>query len=142
MYNLDKNDNPAGKMLRLFTAKLDKMGVKYTVNSERHVIMLRYRGDHFKELAFTFTFDKDGKSVSLRVFSIAKFKDDYLSYAYRFCNKMNVEYRWIKFYVDKDNELTAAMDAVINPETVGEECFEILARAVTIVDDVYGKLNL
>ena len=50
-------------------------------------------------------------------------------------------YRWMRFYVDSDNEFTAALDAVINGETIGEECYELLGRAVSIVDDVCGKLH-
>lgn len=140
MYDFGKSGKPADKMVKLFTDKLDAEGVKYRVNPDQPVVRLGYRGDNFEGLTFTFAFDDDGESVALRVFSIAKFDKEDLPHAYRFCSMMNMEYRWIKFYVDRDDEFTAAIDAVISPETAGEECYELLGRAVAIVDDVYGKL--
>ena len=72
---------------------------------------------------------------------LEKFSEEQLYDAYEFCNKMCYAYRWMRFYVDSDNEFTAALDAVINGETIGEECYELLGRAVSIVDDVCGKLH-
>ena len=131
---------PADAALQAFTARLDRDGIKYTVHSERPIVFTTYNGDNFKSQRFSMFFDEDGKSIAMRVFSILNFSPDQLMYAYEFCNKMNMKYRWLRFYVDDDLELTAAMDAVITLDTCADECREILGRTVSIVDDVYGEL--
>ena len=124
-----------------FVRKLDEEKIKYDLHNEKPIIYIGYKGDNFESLTFTFIFDDDGLSFALRVFSIEKFSEEQLYDAYEFCNKMCYAYRWMRFYVDSDNEFTAALDAVINGETIGEECYELLGRAVSIVDDVCGKLQ-
>ncbi len=52
------------------------------------------------------------------------------------CNALNVQYRWLKFCVDDDNDIMVEDDAIVNPETAGEECFELLLRTVQILSEV------
>ncbi len=132
---------PAFKMMDKFIAVLKREGIKYDVSKDKPYVYIKYKGDNFDSLTFSFFFDEDGESVALKVFSIVEFQPNQLLDAYEYCNKMNASYRWIKFYVDDDNELTADMDAVINERTVGEECYELLGRAVRIVDKACGELN-
>ena len=127
--------------LKLFTSALDAKGIKYRVDDERPVVRITYDGENYKDLTFTFIFDDDGESVALRVFSIEEFTAAQLPQAYAFCNRMNSEYRWLRFHIDSDNELTAGMDAVITSENAGAVCSELLSRAVDIVDDVCGALR-
>ncbi len=133
--------NAARQMVKIFTQKLDEESKIYNVNDERNVVTLNYKGEHFDSLTFTFFFDDDGASVGVRVYSIVKFQKNQLADAYQFCNEMNNKYRWLKFYVDSDDEFTAAMDAVISVESAGDECYEILTRTVSIVDSVYEILH-
>ena len=139
MFGMKKN--PAAVALQRFTRRLDSEGIKYSVSSDKDVVRIVYNGDNFKSLTFTFIFDDDGKSFALRVFSIAQFTQAQLEDAYEFCNRMNDNYRWLRFYVDEDRELTAALDAVIPNDEVGEIGSELLHRAVNIVDSVCEELN-
>jgi hypothetical protein len=60
---------------------------------------------------------------------------------YQLCSELNQEYKWAKFYVDEsDNTLTVQDDAIIQLDTCGAECYELLARLVLIVDEVYPKM--
>ncbi len=127
--------------IKSFEAKLKKEKYKYTVGKDGDMIYLNFNGDHYKGLSFSFIFDDDGESVALRVFSIEEFSPAQLPQAYEFCNRMNNEYRWLRFHIDSDNELTAGMDAVITSENAGDVCCELLQRAVGIVDDVCGELR-
>ncbi len=136
-----KKVSPAAASLQLFTRQLDSENIKYSVDSEKDIVRVRYNGDHFKSVTFTFIFDDDGESFALRVFSIAQFTNNQLSDAYEFCNRMNDNYRWLRIYVDDDKELTAALDAVITPATTGAVGSELLHRAVNIVDSVCKELN-
>lgn len=132
---------PADRMVQLFTDALKKDGIKYTAHDEKPAVFVDYSGDNYNRLRFGFWFDEDGESVQLKVFSIFQFTKAQLPDAYEFCNQMNADWRWIRFYVDSDDELTADMDAVISPTTVGKECVEILHRARSIIDKVVGELK-
>lgn len=136
-----KKRSPASIVLELFTNKLDEEKIRYSVEAEKDIVRVRYNGDHFKSVTFTFIFDDDGASFAMRVFSIAQFTSAQLADAYEFCNRMNDKFRWLRFYVDGDRELTAALDAVITPSNAGAACFELLHRAVNIVDSVCKELN-
>ena len=129
------------EMMELFAARCTTEGLKFRKNPERASILLNYGADNFDSLDFGFYYDDSGKSVALKVFSIMKFKKEQLPIAYEFCNAMNAKWRWVRFYVDSDDELTADLDAYISKESVGDECLNLLQRAVSIVDDVMGELK-
>ncbi len=132
--------DPAQRIVEVFTALLDKEGLKYSVSDSKPAVFLNYSGDNFKSLTFSIFVDDDGLSIAVRVFSILKFTSDQLPDAYEFCNRMALKYRWVHFYVDSDLELTAGLDAVISEGTAAAECLELLRRTVSIVDDVYGEI--
>ena len=104
------------------------------------IITIGAGGDNAKEIELVFFFDGDGDSVNVKSFSIARVPADRLMDMYVKLNELNYEYRWVKFYLDKDNEVTVSGDAIINPDSAAEECFEILLRYHNIIDEVYPQL--
>lgn len=114
----------------------------YPPQGERttEVVKIDYSGKHGNDLSFTFFFDPTGDTVNVKMFSICKVGEEKLMNMYVTLNEINYEYRWIKMYMDNDNEVTASGDAIINPETAGEECFEILLRYLSILDDAYPRI--
>ena len=132
--------SPAFDVLDIVVNELNAKNIKFDLSDDKPVIFVQFSGDHINGQTFTLIIDEDGESVALRVFSIFKFESGQLSDAYEFCNKVNNQYRWMRFYVDSDDEFTAAIDAVITPSTAGAECYELIGRAVNIVDSVYGEL--
>lgn len=131
---------PAVQMIDAFCAELDRKGVKYSANREKKLVSITYDNDHYKNQAFTFFFDDDGASFYVRAYSIEQFTKSQLDDAYAFCNQMNADYRWLTFYVDSDDELTARADSIANLKTMGPRGYEILQRFVRIVDKVCEKL--
>ena len=55
------------------------------------------------------------------------------------CNSLNQEYRWVRFYLDKDWDLICEADALLDPSSGGEECLSIVRRMVNIIDEAYPK---
>ena len=51
------------------------------------------------------------------------------------CNKLNCIYRYVKFFVDKDNDIVTYVDAIVNEETAGEECFKLLVYNCQTLDE-------
>ena len=134
---------PEDKACDAFTSALRSEGINFNKSDDKPSVFIKYNGDNFNNLTFSFFFDEGGEAVSIKVFSIFQFSKSQLPDAYKFCNEMNNEWRWIRFYVDSDDEFTADYDAVIHPNspTCGSECVALLRRAVRIVDKVCGELN-
>lgn len=51
------------------------------------------------------------------------------------CNALNAQFKWVTFYVDKDNDLILHDDAILSPENAADEAFELLVRMVKIADE-------
>ena len=103
-------------------------------------VKISYSAKHGNELNIIFFFDPEGGSVNIKVFEICKPDEEKLMNMYVAINELNNSYRWIKLYLDDDNEVTASGDAIINEDTAGEECFEILIRYLSILDEAYPTL--
>lgn len=55
---------------------------------------------------------------------------------YAVCNDLNATYRWLKFFVDRDNDLMVTDDAIVSEESAADECFELLGRRINILKEV------
>lgn len=125
--------------VKMFTDYMDRKDVKYTILKEDRV-RIGFNGDNMPTISLIFAFGDDGRDVAIRVFSIAKVPEEKIGNACFACSKLNYKFRWVKFYLDRDNEVTASMDAVIDPYTTGEECYELLIRTTDIVDKAYPDI--
>lgn len=115
--------------------KLDQFG------DDMEVVKVRYSADNVDCVEVKLFFDDDNRSVAVRSFNICKVPENKKPAVYETCSKLNDKFRWIKFYIDEDdNTVTGAMDAIIQLDSCGEECKEIIHRTVGIVDDAYPDL--
>lgn len=125
-------------------AHLEEKDVRYDyfegTENRSEAIKIAYRGDNAESVSVIIFFDEDGGSVNVKSFSIAKVPSAKMMDMYVLLNEINNEYRWVKFYIDSDDEVTVSGDAIINAETAGEECLEIAHRYIGIIDDVYPRL--
>ena len=119
-----------------FINTLDAKGVKYTdVDSE--TVKITYNTDNAPSVSVLVIFDEDGKNfVQFISFEIAKFAKNKEA-GVAACNQANADYRWVKFYLDKDTDLTCDMDAYVYEDTCGEVCLSLVKRMVNIIDDNY-----
>lgn len=56
------------------------------------------------------------------------------------CNELNCRYKWVTFYVDKDNDVVLHDDAILSIDNCCEEAFELLLRMVKIGEDVKPQI--
>ena len=60
---------------------------------------------------------------------------------YKVVNECNATYAYVKFVLNEEQgQVTLIEDDVIQLDSCGLECYELLDRMVAIVDDVYPKL--
>ncbi len=124
-----------------FIRALEKNDLRYQHEeaTEKHAEYVRvgFTGKHGQTFSFIFFFEE--KYMNVKCFSICKVPTEKLMDFYVKINEINKQYRWVKFYLDGDNELTLACDAILSEETAGEETLEIMRRCLNIMNEVYPE---
>jgi hypothetical protein len=59
---------------------------------------------------------------------------------YRLINEINQKYRWVKFYMNSEGNVMIDADCILDMETCGQECLEIMQRTADIANDAYPIL--
>ena len=85
-------------------------------------------------------FDDNGHTVAVRCFRLAHAKEDRFIDVLKICNELNNRFRWVKFAIDKDNDINIEIDCIVNEETAGEVVLELVQRLCGIVDEAYPEL--
>ena len=125
-----------GKYKAAFVDHLEREGIKY-VNRDEDAVDITFTGKEASSIRVTVRFsDDDTGYVHFFNMTIGSFKDKFAD-ALIMCNNMNKKYRWVKFYIDDDEDVIVDSDAIVDLGTVGPECLEIVIRTVRIVDSVY-----
>lgn len=115
---------------------LDSKGIKY-VDKDEFVVKVSYNGKNLKNISsYTFFDDDGGSTVQVRCWEIANFKGKEAKGLIA-CNKANYTYRWLKFYLDKDMDVVASIDARLDPNSSAEECLEMVLRLINVIDEAY-----
>lgn len=124
--------------------ELTERGLKFEHSDgyEKPLISLSFGGGDFAytHVAVHLFFDLDGESVQVATSPIASVpaeKTAQLLYALNDCNH---KFRWVKFYLDDDNDVIAESDAIIDEQNAGAVCFEIVMRTASIIDDAYPDI--
>ncbi len=129
-----------------FERYMDEHNVKYTVvNEAENVVLLSFSRSEDESTRVFVDFDEsdNASSVHFCVQNFAKVKSqDLLPKALLIVNELNMNWRWLKFYIDVNSlEITADSDAKVFPGTVGDECTEICFRAANIIDEAFKQLD-
>lgn len=85
-------------------------------------------------------FDDDGHTVAIRCYRLAHTKADRLDDVLKVCNELNNRFRWVKFVIDKDNDVNIETDCIVSENTAGEVVLELVQRLCGIADDAYPEL--
>lgn len=56
------------------------------------------------------------------------------------CNELNSTYKWVKFYLDSDNDLVLQDDAILSVDSAADEVFELMLRMFDIGKDVKNQI--
>ena len=119
----------------MFVAKLNAENLKFSVRDLDDGGCCVSIGFGGKITNIFFDGDDDGSHVALRTV-FEKCPADRVPDLLVVCNALNCKYRWLKFYIDSDNDIMVSDDAIVSAETAGAECYELLLRTVSILDDV------
>lgn len=125
-----------------FMRHMDSRDIKYTVfDEDDNIVYLAFGGD--KETFVLVDFDEDGNDAETVHFvsnNFAKAEKSKIPLALVRINEINRQYRWVKFYMSDDGEISADCDAVVSSGSVGPECVQIAIRMSNIIEDALDKL--
>ncbi len=113
----------------------DERELKYSVDEREDggaVVVVPFR--NFR-INLIFEAGDEGSHVALRVV-LESCPPDRVGALLVICNSLNSKYRWLKFYIDDDRDIMVEDDAILEPETAGEECCELISRTVSILEEV------
>lgn len=132
----------ANMAAKVVGAYFDAKGVKYEViDEDGAVLKLGFSMDNRDGIRLIVRFDGDSEGVSVKAYDLAKFQEDKKQKMFEVCNKLNAQYRWVKFYVDEsDNTITVEEDAVIQLDSCGEEVYQCCYQVVAIADEAYPEI--
>ena len=123
---------------KIFMKHLDHMDVGYEERDD-YTLKTYYNGENLKTIPIIVYFDEDGDPmVQFKCWDIANFKGKE-GKGLVACNKINNEYRWIKFSIDEDADIVASCDAYIDIDTCADICSQLALRMGGIIDDAYPE---
>ena len=130
-----------GVTMEMTKAYLDSKGLRYRVEEENRIRIAYGDLDNIGRAEVLVIFDDNDTSVGLRCFNVCNIPENKVVNLYEVCSKLNERYRWIKFFVDEnDNTITAADDAIVQAETSGEEVLDLVRKMIHIVDEAYPEI--
>lgn len=131
------------KTLELITEAFDRHKIKYrTVDAENFAFIeagYNINGGPTVRVAFIAQ-NSDSNDVQIRINGLMhNISNEKRIPVLEACNRFNREMRFLKFYLDKDNDLTRQGDlpSSISDDCVGEGCFELFLRTMQILDERY-----
>ncbi len=84
--------------------------------------------------------DRTERNVIVRTYNVMEVEKSKKKNMLRAMNHLNMNCRWIKFYIDEDSTVAAGVDAITTPETCAEISYALLVRTLQIVDGCYEEL--
>lgn len=128
------------KFKKRFISDLEREGIKFTDVDENRV-KISYRADNSDDITILVVFDKDDDGiVAFKCWSFGKAPSRNRGTLLECCNSLNAKYRWVKFFIDDEDDITADADAIVDLDTVGAECIQMVKRMVNIIDESYPLL--
>ncbi len=110
--------------------------IKYAVeeNDKFSYVKAGFHSETGTPVTVMFISSDEDNDVAVRANSLVKLPESKLPELIMVVNDLNREYRYIKFVVNKDNELRAEFDMPIRTDNVGPVAVEIFIRFMQIID--------
>ncbi len=129
---------------REFCAYLDQKGTYYhDVDTDPTMIRMNYGGGDFVFSSLTAWVDFDppsngkGDTVHVVVPSVARFPGSARERGLELCNKISQDKRWIRCYIDNDDDLMVDADMYVTGGEFAEDVRALVAMMMSVIDDIY-----
>ena len=122
----------------------NERGLKYEHidDYEKPMITLNFGGGDFSytHVAIHVIFDLDGESAQIVTSPVAAVPGEKTAKLLLTLNECNHKFRWIKFYLDEDNDVIVNADIIFDEINAGPTCIEIVMRTANIIDEAYPDI--
>ena len=129
--------------IQLIKKEFEKAGLKHQVQQLGPLDFLEagFSGDNATVKIRVIAVDNDSE-VKVMSDDFAKFPGAKLEVGYKLTNQLNRKYKFIKFTIDNDGDLSAQWDLPdsVPSELVGKVAMEIVLRMFKIIDDAYPEV--
>ena len=101
-----------------------------------------FSGNNCNEIRILIVFDDDGSDkffLKCVAISNANFNGKEAA-GLALCNNLNSHYRWVKFYLTEEADISAIVDGIVDTETCGDEVYRLLMLIVGIIDEAYPDI--
>ncbi|MBR1829490.1 MAG: YbjN domain-containing protein [Atopobiaceae bacterium] len=145
--------NEAMRRAQSFMALLDEKGYRYDYLHEREgdhrdgMVALSFGGGSFSFASIRVFVDFDynnageGDSVHMWCSDIVSFPDDRRRAALEAINEVGIKKRFVRYYLDKDGDLTADSDFWIGADSAAQRACDHMTTFVSVIDDTYEDLQ-
>lgn len=132
----------AGMATKIVKGYFEDQGLKV---DERNELTLRLgwglRSAGNGSIDIFFNFYEDDSRVHVEGINFCNVPEDKFDRMYKLMNDFNAHYSFVSFYLDEEHQqITAQVDAVIQLDTCGEECNELMERILAVVEDAYPEI--
>lgn len=132
-----------------FCAYLDSRGSYYDeVSSQPAMVKMNYGGGDFVFPHLTAWIDFDppsngkGDTVHIVIPQVARFTGSSRARGLDLCNKISMDKRWIRAYIDDDGDVMVDGDMyTTGGGDVSEDVRHLVATMMSVIDDVYEELQ-
>lgn len=127
-----------------FLERLARHDIRYKETSQpdgSHLVAVEMAGKGGDLYNVVMVFSADGMDLGIRCFSLGHVPTERQRPMLRTLNDINASYAWLRFYLDSDSDVAAAMDGVITPNTAARVCWELLIRAFRVLDEVQERID-
>lgn len=130
------------KIIDNFCTKLDEIEWHYkrdTTENGRELLRFGLSGDHFTGL-MVYVFFSSENEAQVKCFNVCKFTEEKNLVILQTVNKLNIDYRLVKFAATPEGVVTASIDVMAAEDTAADILFFALRAIHTILDDAYPVL--
>ena len=108
------------------------------------IVKTAFDGNLVKNVIIYFVSDNENNDVVIHSSDIARYPEDKRDMGYRRCNTLNDRYRFVKFVMDDDGEISVRSDFLVeaNDDCLGMMAREALIRISKIVDEAYRDIMM
>lgn len=125
--------------IEVITRKFDELELRYRVTKGKNsdVIRMGTTTDSGAKIEYVIFPSGRESDVSMRVYSLVKVPENKRSQLLRLCNDLNSKYRYVKFGIDKDMEVSVEYDFARNNGDLAEAVMEMVVRFHKIINEAY-----
>lgn len=124
--------------------EFDRVKIKYDVvdNQDRDFsyVDARYKAKTGAIVSIKFVSEDDDADVQVRAFSLAHVLDERFGDVLKVINNLNCTYRFVKFVIDRENDVAMEYDLPMNNASIGRCATEMLIRSMKIIDEVLPEI--